>query len=53
MVSRPFFLLYSPECVEGLFSEVRRHGVLGSSWGMKKGETRRPRPAGLVSWRPV
>src|SRR5918995_127767 len=32
---RPFFMLYSPECVEGEFSEVefRLHGVLGSSLG--------------------
>ena len=27
----PYFLPYSPECVEGEFSEVRRYGVLGSS----------------------
>ena len=25
--------VYSPECVEGVFSKVRRHGVLGSSLG--------------------
>ena len=31
MQLRPFFLPYSPECVEGLFSEVRVYGVLGSS----------------------
>src|SRR5215207_842428 len=24
------YALYAPECVEGKFSEVRRHGVLGS-----------------------
>jgi hypothetical protein len=29
---------YSPECVEGLFSEVRRHGVLGSWRILREGQ---------------
>jgi len=29
--SGPYLCLYSPECVEGEFCEVRRYGVLRSS----------------------
>jgi hypothetical protein len=31
LLEKPGPALYSPECVEVEFSEVRRHGVLGSS----------------------
>src|SRR5215211_610549 len=30
---------YSPECVEGIFYEVRRHGVLGNSYRLSPMET--------------
>src|SRR5829696_10310718 len=35
LVDAPLPCLYSPECLEGGFSEVRGHGVLGSSLGQR------------------
>jgi hypothetical protein len=41
----PYFCLYSPECVEGEFSELRLAGVLGS-WGVRGYRKSRCRKSG-------
>jgi len=47
---RIFF--YSPECVEGLFCELRAEGVLGSRYGLRSAAVgvEKARPSGRATW---